>query len=576
MGDKKTKKVRGATILIDCIKAEGVDLMFGYPGGAVLEIYDEIYKSDIRHILTRHEQASIHAAEGYAKSTGKVGVCIATSGPGATNLVTGLTDAYMDSVPIVAITGQVITPLIGKDGFQEADTFGITMPVVKHSYQIRNIDDIPQVVKDAFYIASHGRPGPVLIDIPKDITINLAEFAGPAKAPSERAIRSQAVPVTDYAAQLEEFTSLLSESQRPVLYIGGGVIISQAQGEVTKFAEKFQIPVTYTLMGKGAFDDDNPLCLRMLGMHGTAYANYAVSESDLLIAVGARFDDRVTGKLSTFASKAKIVHIDIDAAEIGKNITPDISFRGDAKDIMKLFNEKISDSYRPLTKDWLERIRIWKDKYPLDPAAHKISHIHILKEINDLTNKDCIVATDVGQHQMWAAQYIDSKPHNWLTSGGLGTMGFGFPAAIGAKLARPDAHVFCVTGDGSFQMNLQELGTVAAEEVPVIICILNNRFLGMVRQWQELFYDKRYSFVDIAKGQPDFVKLAEAYGLAGEKIEHAKDVRGAIERALKSKRTTILEFCLELEESVYPMVPAGGAIHQMVGLPAEGERFDDE
>lgn len=566
-------KISGAKALIESLKTEGVEVIFGYPGGAVLEIYDEIFKTDIRHILTRHEQGAAHAAEGYAKSTGKVGVCLATSGPGATNLVTGIADAHMDSVPLVVLTGQVGTSYIGKDAFQEADITGITLPIVKHSYQVRHPEEIPRIVKEAFYIARTGRPGPVLIDLPKDVTIQQATYkvAGEVSLPSYKPT-SKGNP-----RQIAQAAKAVFQAGKPVLYVGGGVIISGAEQELLEIAEVMQIPVTYTLMGKGAFPDDHPLALRMLGMHGTAYANHAVNECDLLITVGARFDDRVTGKVDTFAPEAKVIHIDVDPAEIGKNVVPDIPIVGDAKlvlqDLLKELKHLKEKGAESKTRDWIEQVKAWKHKYPLASAdsAERISHVHILEEINELTHGDCIVTTDVGQHQMWAAQYVDSKPRNWLTSGGLGTMGFGFPAAIGAKVGRPEMPVFCVTGDGSFQMNLQELGTVMAEKIPVIICLFNNRYLGMVRQWQELFYDRRYSYVDLSKGTPDFVKLLEAYGLKGIRVNHSSEVRPALEAALKAGVTTLIDFNIAEEESVFPMIPAGTGVSKMM-VSKEGEQ----
>ncbi len=552
--------ISGAKALINCLKNEGVDTIFGYPGGVLLPLYDELYDSDINHILVRHEQAGAHAADGYARATGKVGVCLATSGPGATNLVTGIANAYMDSVPIVAITGQVPTPMIGNDAFQEADITGITLPITKHNYLVRDVEDLPWIVKEAFYIASTGRPGPVLIDLPKDITTDEFEFT----YPENTHLRGYHPDVGIDDAAVKRAASMILDSERPVIYAGGGVIISDSSSELLRLAETIQAPVTTTLLGIGAFPQTNPLSLRMLGMHGTKYANYAVQESDLLIAIGARFDDRVTGKIDAFAPCAKVIHIDIDPAEIGKNVRVDLPVIGDAKTILQSLNSHLQ-KMQTRSDAWLKKIDTWKKKYPLSyvQSDEVIKPQYVVQEIHRAC-PDAIIVTEVGQNQMWAAQYFQfENPRTFITSGGLGTMGYGFPAAIGAKVGCPDKTVIDIAGDGSFQMTSQELATVATNDIKVIVAILNNSYLGMVRQWQELFFDERYSYTDISQSV-DFVKLAEAYNLVGIRAEKPSEVPAAISEALSADRTVVIDFVVDPMENVFPMVPAGAAINEIL------------
>jgi len=552
--------ISGAKALINCLKNEGVDTIFGYPGGVLLPLYDELYDSDINHILVRHEQCAAHAADGYARATGKVGVCLATSGPGATNLVTGIANAYMDSTSIVAITGQVPTPMIGNDAFQEADITGITLPITKHNYLVRDVEDLPRVVKEAFYIASTGRPGPVLIDLPKDITTDEFEFIYPKK--THLPGYHPDVGIDD--AAVKRAASMILDSECPVIYAGGGVIISDSSPELLRLAETIQAPVTTTLLGIGAFPQSNPLSLRMLGMHGTKYANYAVQESDLLIAIGARFDDRVTGKIDAFAPHAKVIHIDIDPAEIGKNVRVDLPVIGDAKTILQSL---ISSLQKMQTRSgaWLGKVDAWKKKHPLqyEQSDDVIKPQYVVQEIHKAC-PDAIIVTEVGQNQMWAAQYFKfENPRTFITSGGLGTMGYGFPAAIGAKVGCPDRTVIDIAGDGSFQMTSQELATVSKSNIKVIVAILNNSYLGMVRQWQELFFDERYSYTDISQSV-DFVKLAEAYNLVGIRAEKPSEVPSAISEALSADRTVVIDFVVDPTENVFPMVPAGAAINEIL------------
>lgn len=552
-------KMKGAEALIESLKREGVEVIFGYPGGAALPIYDALFDCEcIRHILVRHEQGAAHAAEGYAKATGRVGVCLATSGPGATNLVTGLTDAYMDSVPVVAITGQVATPYIGKDAFQEADVFGITMHITKHNYLVKNPEDLPRVVAEAFYIARTGRPGPVLIDIPRDVSAATIDY----EPVTQVQLRSYKPTVEGHPRQIAKAAELIQQSERPILYIGGGVISGNASAEVLELAEKANLPVVYTLMGKGAVPDDHPLCLGMLGMHGSAYANYAVAYCDTLIAIGARFDDRVTGKVDAFAPHAKIIHIDIDPAEIGKVKIPLVPVVGDCKRIVPEITKLVS--YKPRS-EWLDQINRWRQEFPLDyPHDEELRAEFVIERISALTNGEAIVTTDVGQHQMWAAQFFKCKfPRQFITSGGLGTMGFGLPAAIGAQIGCPDREVWCISGDGSIQMCSQELMTAVQCRLPIRIAIINNEFLGMVRQWQELFWNRRYSHVELAAA-PDFVKLAEAYGAVGLRVEQREDVDTAIKRAREvTDVPVVIDFRVAREINVFPMIPSGGTIEQM-------------
>jgi acetolactate synthase-1/2/3 large subunit len=549
----------GAKILIEGLQREGVETIFGYPGGVVLPIYDELYNADIRHILVRHEQAAAHAADGFARASGKVGVCLATSGPGACNLVTGIATAYMDSVPIVALTGQVPTSLLGNDAFQEADISGITLPITKHSYLVKDTRDLSRVVREAFYIARTGRPGPVLIDLPKDVSTNQVEDEPPEGPVS---LRGYQPTVKGHARQIEKALALLEAAERPVIYAGGGIIASNASVELVELAERFMIPVTTTLMGIGCIPCDHPLNLGMLGMHGTEYANFAITECDLLLAVGARFDDRVTGKVSTFAPHAKIIHIDVDPAEIGKNKPIDVPIVGDARSVLQAMLHKAGKRGR---ENWLEKIRAWKKKHPLRYKDDgKLHPQFIIKTLSDLLKGEGVIVSEVGQNQMWTAQwYCFRRPRSWLTSGGLGTMGYGFPAAMGATFARPGEQVFDIAGDGSFQMNIQELGTVSHNKIPVKVAILNNMFLGMVRQWQELFYDRRYSYTELPP--VDFVKIAAAYGVDGMRVGSPEEVREALKTAIDTDGPFVMDFRIEREENVFPMVPAGAAINEMIG-----------
>jgi acetolactate synthase-1/2/3 large subunit len=551
----------GARILIESLQGEGVDTIFGYPGGSVLPIYDELYDTPVRHILVRHEQAAVHAADGYARASGRVGVCIATSGPGACNLVTGIANAHMDSVPIVAITGQVPTAMLGNDAFQESDITGITLPITKHNYLVKKPEDLGRVIKEAFYIARTGRPGPVLIDLPKDVNTNQTVAA--TAIPSTISLKGYQPTYRGHPRQIEKALALLDEAERPLIYAGGGVIASGGSDELLQFAETLMLPVTTTLMGLGAIPCDHPLNLGMLGMHGTEYANYAVTESDCLMAVGVRFDDRVTGKIETFAPHARVIHIDIDPAEIGKNKPVDVPIVGDVKTILTEMLRQVQKKER--RDSWLEKIRGWKEKHPLSFREDgKLRPQYIIKELSDLLNGEGVIVSEVGQNQMWAAQYFCfRKPRSWLTSGGLGTMGYGFPAAIGAQFARPEELVFDIAGDGSFQMNIQELGTVAQYNIPVKVVILNNMYLGMVRQWQELFYERRYSYTELPP--VDFVGIAKAYGIEGEKVESCEDVRPALKNAISHEGPYLIDFRIEREENVFPMVPAGAAINEMIG-----------
>jgi len=555
-------KLTGSEILLESLKKEEVEVIFGYPGGSVLPIFDKLYDADVRFILTRHEQGAAHAADGYARATGKVGVCMATSGPGATNLVTGIATAYMDSVPIVAITGQVKTHLIGNDAFQEADVTGITRPITKHNFLVKDVKELAATVKEAFHIARTGRPGPVVIDLPVDVQLREAEF----KYPKDANIRSYNPTYKSHKGQIKKLAKAIEQSDKPVLYVGGGVIISEASEELKELTAKTKIPVTTTLMAMGAFPETDPLSLGMPGMHGTAYANHAIQESDLLIAVGSRFDDRVTGKLDEFAPHAKIAHIDIDPSSVSKNVTVDIPIVGDAKIALKELNKVVK---KPNIDKWLEKINEWKRKAPLTyEKDDRLRPQYVVEEICRITGGKAIITTEVGQNQMWAAQYYTySKPRSFISSGGLGTMGFGFPAAIGAQVGCPDKVVFDIAGDGSIQMNIQELATAVIEKIPVKIAVLNNCYLGMVRQWQELFYKKRYSYTCLANGNfiPDFVKLAESYGATGIRVTKKEEVSDAIKRAIKTEGPVLINFVVEKEENVFPMVPAGEAINRMIG-----------
>jgi len=554
-------ELTGAQALIESLKKEEVDVIFGYPGGAVLPIYDVLYnEKSLRHILVRHEQGAAHAADGYARATGKVGVCMATSGPGATNLVTGIATAFMDSIPIVAITGQVGTALIGRDSFQEADVAGITSHITKHNYLVKGAEEIPQVVKEAFHIANTGRPGPVVIDLPKDAQINKLKY----KYPDKVDLPGYKPTLHGHPKQINLAAKAIKESKKPLIYAGGGIIHSGAAKELFEFATKCHIPVTTTLMGKGAFPETHELALHMLGMHGTAYANYAVTECDLLIAVGARFDDRVTGRIEHFAPHAKVIHIDIDPAEIGKNVDVDIPIVGDVKHTLKKLIEKVSQGLKD--KPWIKQVEEWKKKYPLSyKKTGGLKPEFIVEQIYDITKGEAIITTEVGQNQMWAAQYYKfTKPRTFITSGGLGTMGYGFPAAIGAQVGQPDKIVIDIAGDGSIQMNIQEMTTAVNNKLPVKICVLNNCYLGMVRQWQELIYNKRYSQTDLYNN-PDLVKIAEAYGAKGIRVTKEEEVKNALEQALEIKdKPVLIDFHVRREENVFPFVPAGQAINQMI------------
>jgi len=561
-------KKTGSKILLECLKLEGVDTIFGYPGGTVINIYDDLMDSPIRHILTRHEQAAVHAADGYARATGKVGVAIATSGPGATNTVTGIATAYMDSTPLVIITGQVPTPLIGNDAFQEADIIGITRPITKHNYLVKDVRDLARIIKQAFYIARTGRPGPVLIDLPKDVQIDTTTFAYPEKVE----IRGYKPTYSGNLRQVEKAVRMILDARKPVIYVGGGASLTDASDELKEFAEKIQAPVTTTLMGMASFPRKHPLSLGMLGMHGTFYANMAVTNSDLLIAVGARFDDRVTGKAATFAPHAKIIHIDIDPTSIKKNVRVDLPIVGDLKDVLKKMIQKLGNSEEKLsetvqeTSFWREEVAGWKSQHPMSykSSESEIKPQFVIEKIRELTADDAIITTEVGQHQMWTAQFFDfMRPRTFLTSGGLGTMGFGLPGALGAQSAFPDRQVIDISGDGSFQMNSQELATLVQYRLPVKIAILNNNFLGMVRQWQQLFFNRRYS--QTCMELPiDFVKLAEAYGATGLRASTPGEVEDVIRKGLETPGPVIMEFKVSREENVMPMVPAGAGLNEMV------------
>jgi len=550
----------GAKILVESLQREGTEIIFGYPGGVVLPIYDELYDSSLRHILVRHEQAAAHAADGYARASGRVGVCLATSGPGACNLVTGIATAYMDSAPIVAITGQVPTNLLGNDAFQESDITGITMPITKHNYLLKSAGDISRVIREAFYIAGTGRKGPVLIDIPKDVSTGLAEDT---PLPEKVTLRGYNPTYKGHKRQIDKAVELIVHAERPLIYAGGGVIASDASGELVSLATLLGIPVTTTLMGIGCIPCDHPLNLGMLGMHGTEYANFAVMESDVLIAIGARFDDRVTGKIDTFAPHAKIVHIDIDPAEIGKNKQIDIPIVGDVKAVLQdmLAQLKKKNAYEP----WLKKIKHWRQHHPLRVKDDGRLHPQqIIRALSELVKGEAVIVSEVGQNQMWTAQHFCFyHPRTWITSGGLGTMGYGFPAAMGAHFARPDVPVFDIAGDGSIQMNIQEMSTVSANKIPVKVAILNNMYLGMVRQWQELFFDRRYSFTELPP--VDFVRIANAYGIDGIQVESPDDVLPALKASLDCDGPFVMDFRIEREENVFPMVPAGAAINEMIG-----------
>jgi|TARA_B100000678_G_scaffold279870_1_gene276003 acetolactate synthase-1/2/3 large subunit len=551
----------GADVIIESFRQEGVEYVFGLPGGAVMPIFDSILDSKIELVLTRHEQGATHMADGYARATGKTGVVLVTSGPGATNTVTGLLTAHMDSAPMVVVSGQQITPMLGKDAFQEADIFGITIPVVKHSYLVKNVDDIPRVMKEAFFIASSGRPGPVLVDVPKDVAS--AECGSTFPEDLDEHLPGYNFPQMCDMESIYACADLLHASKRPLLYVGQGARISGAAELVRELAEKLQAPVTTTLLGKGAFPETHELSVGMLGMHGTAYANKTVVDCDLIMAIGARWDDRITGKLSEFCPAAKKIHLDIDPAEHGKIIEPDVSLVGDAKLVLEELIQHITGLD---TGDWLKRINGWKNKFPLKyPKRGGLRAQHVLDVLSDLTRGEAIVTTDVGQHQMWCAQfYKTGLDYQWITSGGAGTMGFGMPAAIGAQFGRPDHQVWAVVGDGGFQMTMPELATAATAKLPIKVLIINNAYLGMVRQWQEMFFENRYSGVDL-EGNPDFVKLAESFGCKGFRIRRSGDVRRILQQAIDyNDGPCVIDACVEKEGNVFPMIPAGAAVSEMI------------
>ncbi|MCP3677161.1 MAG: biosynthetic-type acetolactate synthase large subunit [Deltaproteobacteria bacterium] len=561
-----TKQISGAEIFIECLKKEGVDTIFGYPGGAVLPIYDALFNSSIRHLIVRHEQGAVHMADGYARTTGRAGVALATSGPGATNTVTGIATAYMDSIPIVVFTGQVPTALIGNDAFQEADIVGITRPCTKHNYLVKDVRELASIIKEAFHIATTGRPGPVLVDIPKDVLIASTVFA----YPDGSEMVSYRPTYRGHSKQIKKAIDCIFNAKRPVIYAGGGVVLSNAASELTKFAERLHIPVTTTLMGLGGFPGTHQLFMGMLGMHGTYCANMAVTNTDCLIAIGARFDDRVTGKIDEFAPYAKIIHIDIDPTSISKNVQVDVPIVGDIKHVLKemltLLKGVKARGRKTALSEWVGQVDEWSSNHKLSYKAQgkRMKPQYVIERLYELTKGDAIITTEVGQNQMWAAQfYRFNHPRTFLTSGGLGTMGYGLPAAIGAQVAFPDRVVIDIAGDGSIQMNIQELATAVQYRLPVKVAILNNNFLGMVRQWQELFYDGRYSQTCM-EAMPDFVKLAEAYGAVGLRAKKASEVDETIKKALAvNDRPVIMEFVVDREENVYPMVPAGQPLNKM-------------
>lgn len=553
-------RLNGAQMVIKALNKEGVDTIFGYPGGSVLSLYDQLYDSDIRHILSRHEQGATHAADGYARATGRPGVVFATSGPGATNLVTGIAAAYMDSVPLVIFTGQVAIPLIGTDAFQEADITGITYPITKHNYLVKDVRDLPRIIREAFHIASTGRCGPVLIDLPKDVQAAEAEF----KYPEAVSIPGYSPTYAGHPGQIVRAAKMMAQATRPLIYSGGGIVAAGADQCLRQLAEKTNIPVTTTLMGLTGFPGNHRLSLGMLGMHGNYWANMAASDADLVIAVGARFDDRVTGNVSCFVEGKKIIHIDIDPAEIGKNVAVDIPIVGDALMVLSELVKKVE----PVdTEPWLAQIAEWQRQGPLhyeQDMGGEIAPQYVIEQIYEQTNGNALITTEVGQHQMWTAQYYRfSRPRSLASSGGLGAMGYGFPAALGVQIGRPDELVFCIAGDGSFLMNAQELATAVAYNIPVKVAIINNGYLGMVRQLQELFCRGRYHSVELKQG-PDFAKLAEAYGAVGLRVEKPADVAPALRRALETAGPVVIDFKVKSEENVFPMVPPSAQINDMI------------
>ena len=552
--------MNGSQIIVEALRRQGVDYLFGYPGGACMPIFDALVDApEIKIVLVRHEQGGTHMADGYARATGKPGVVLVTSGPGATNTVTGLLTAQMDSVPMVVLTGQTITPNLGKDAFQEADVFGVTMPVVKHSYLVRNVNDLPRVMNEAFHLATSGRPGPVLVDLPKDVVSAECE----ADFTDEFHLPGYAPPARGLTEDLEKAAELISSSKKPLLYVGAGAVIAQASRQVIGLAEKLQAPVTTTLLGKGAFPETHPLSVGMLGMHGTAYANKTVVDCDLIMAIGARWDDRITGKVSEFCPDATKIHIDVDPAEFGKIIDPDVSIAGDAKLVLEDLIPLVS---KLDSQPWLKQIEKWKKKYPLKfPKRGGLRAQQVLKELDTLTDSKAIISTDVGQHQMWTAQFCKTnEERKWLSSGGAGTMGYGLPSAIGAQLGCPDELVVAVVGDGGFQMTMPELATAAIHKLPIKILIINNRYLGMVRQWQQLFFDNRESGVDMM-GNPDFVKIGEAYGIKGFHLRRTGDITKVLQKALDyNEGPCIIEAEVVKSDNVFPMIPAGAAVAEMI------------
>ena len=574
------KLFSGSEILLESLKRQKVDVFFGLPGGAVLPLYDALYSAGIRHLLVRHEQAAAFAADGYARASGKPGVCLGTSGPGATNLITGLTSAMMDSIPVVALTGQVPASLIGKDGFQEADTIGISLPSTKQSFLVRSAADISAVIDRAFRAAVSGRPGPVLVDLPKSVLMEKAEPCYPPSTGAERPERLREWADTE----IERAADMILESRRAVLYVGGGVISAGASPEIREIAELTHIPVTTTLMGMGAFPSRHPLSLGMLGMHGSYATNLAICNCDLLVAIGARFDDRVTGRLNGFAPSAKKIHFDVDPSEVNKNVHADLALVGDAREALRALIDVLKRRQAAPTPDrqqWLQRIESWRTEHPLtyDKYANTVKPQYVIESIAQHAHENAIVAVDVGQHQMWAAQFYNfSRPRTWLSSSGLGSMGYGFPAAMGAQMAFPDRQVIAIVGDGGFQMTLNDLATVVQYRVPVKIAIINNRALGMVRQWQEIFFEKRYCDIDLDFA-PDFVKLAEAYGIRGTRVEHRTDVVDAVEDFLSDREPRLLDVWVDPAENVYPIVPPGASLAEMVVEPprvlVEEEALDD-
>ena len=569
-GTQTQYEMSGADALMDSLRRHGVDTIFGYPGGAILPIYDAVFKAEqegwLKHILVRHEQGGTHAADGFARATGKVGVCFGTSGPGATNLVTGIATAQMDSVPLVVITGQVPRPAIGTDAFQETDIFGITLPIVKHSWVVRDPSEIAKVVAQAFLIASSGRPGPVLIDIPKDVGQEMFKYL-PVEPGSIKPLGFE-LPFAPEHKAISSALDLIENAEQPLLYVGGGVISSGAHETLAAIANRYQIPVTTTLMGKGAFDERDPLSVGMLGMHGTAYANFAVTECDLLIAIGARFDDRVTGKLDTFAPKAKVIHFEIDPAEINKNRVVEVSVLGDVGiSLVKLLDLSNQRKTNPRTSQWLNKIKNWKNNFPLitPPKEGEIYPQEVLIALRDLA-QDAYITTDVGQHQMWAAQYLLNGPRQWISSAGLGTMGFGMPAAMGVKVALPKEKVICIAGDASILMNIQELGTIAQYKLNLKVIIINNHWQGMVRQWQESFYDERYSASNMSVGEPDFISLSKAFGIEGIVISERENLIPQLQKALENEGPVLVNVNVRKGENCYPMVPPRKSNAEMVGI----------